>query len=498
MKINDLRITVIRYILMNKKRNNKAINAGIGYTIGNYLIKGLSFLTIPIFVRMMSTSDYGKYNTFLAYESILFILIGMAIHSSYKNARYKYKVISEGAKEGDDYYSYVSSTMLLISVSGLIWIVLVNVFSPVLEKSLHLNRLSLTLLIIYGFSSAVITCYNTDAGIEYNYKRFLKIAGFNSCSNILFSIILITTVFSNNRYLGRVVGTVIPIFLCAIYILFYFYNRAKISQASGIKEKLRWGIKYSLPIIPHGLSQIILNQFDRIMISQMISDAATGIYSFGYNIYSIIAVTFNSLDSVWSPWFYEKMNNKEYKKIKEVSSVYILLMCIFCSFVILLSPEIINILGDDDYLEAIYCVIPIVGGGFFAFLYTIPSSIEYYFEKTKYIAIGTMSAAVINIILNYIFIKKFGYVAAAYTTLVTYLLYFLFHFLLAKRILGYNLFSSKVIFLSVAEMLVLSIFSNFIIDLVALRVIIAILLVILGIIIEEKYIGYFKKQRTNN
>ena len=478
---------------MSKKSNNKVVKAGIGYTIGNYLIKGLSFLTIPIFVRMMSTSDYGKYNTFIAYESIVFILIGMAIHSSYKNARYKYKIISEGASKGDDYYSYVSSTMLLVSVNGIIWLILVNVFAPLLEASLHLNRLSLTLLIIYGFSSAVITCYNTDAGIEYNYKRFLKIAGFNSCSNIILSIILITTVFTNDRYLGRVIGTVIPIFLCAIYILLFFQNRAKVSRVSGIKEKLNWGVKYSLPIIPHGLSQIVLNQFDRIMISQMISDAATGIYSFGYNIYSIIAVTFNSLDSVWSPWFYEKMNNKEYKKIKEVSSVYILLMCIFCSFVILLSPEIINILGNDDYLEAIYCVIPIVGGGFFAFLYTIPSSIEYYFEKTKYIAVGTMSAAVINIILNYIFIKRFGYVAAAYTTLVTYLLYFLFHFFLARKILGYNLFSAKTIFLSVTEMLTLSIFANFIINFVALRIAIAILLLIIGVIIEEKYIGYLKK-----
>ena len=50
--------------------NSKAVKAGIGYTIGNYLIKGLSFLTIPIFTRLLSTEDYGIVNIFGAYENI--------------------------------------------------------------------------------------------------------------------------------------------------------------------------------------------------------------------------------------------------------------------------------------------------------------------------------------------------------------------------------------------------------------------------------------------
>ena len=70
---------------------------------------------------------------------------------------------------------------------------------------------------------------------------------------------------------------------------------------------------------------------------------------------------------------------------------------------------------------------PIVLSMYYAFLYTLPSSVEYYYKKTKLIALGTMLAAGMNILLNAVFIPAFGYVAAAYTTVACYLLYYLLH-----------------------------------------------------------------------
>ena len=89
---------------------SKAIKAGLGYVIGNYMLKGLSFLTIPIFTHLLTPSDYGTFNTFTASESICMVLLGLAIHSSYKNAKYKY-----GDMDGKNLFdNYVSTTMLLL------------------------------------------------------------------------------------------------------------------------------------------------------------------------------------------------------------------------------------------------------------------------------------------------------------------------------------------------------------------------------------------------
>ena len=60
---------------------HKAAEAGLGYTIGNILIKAISFITLPIFTRLMSTDDYGLYSTYVSYESILALIISLGLYA---------------------------------------------------------------------------------------------------------------------------------------------------------------------------------------------------------------------------------------------------------------------------------------------------------------------------------------------------------------------------------------------------------------------------------
>lgn len=467
--------------------NSKVVKAGIGYTISNYFLKGLSFLTIPLFARLLSTADYGVYNAFVAYESILYIFIGIAIHSSYKNARFKYGLLSEGAEPGRDYDTYRSVTMVMIALNSILVLIIVNLFSDSIGSILDLDPMSLNLLVVYCFSTAILMCFNSDVALRYQYQSFLKISAINAIGNIILSVLLILTVFSGQRYMGRVLGTTIPVFGVALYILIKY---TKTAHPKNSREFLKWGIRYSLPIVPHGVSQVILSQFDRIMIKKMIGDSVAGIYSFAYNIYTIISVTMQSLDSVWNTWFYEQMNREKYDEIKEKSSLYMLGMLAFTSAVLLISPEIIKIIGPKEYWDAIYCVIPIVSGGYFSFLYTLPAAIEYYYEKTKYIAVGTVSAAIINIVLNAVFIERYGYVAAAYTTLFTYFLYFCFHYFLAWKIHGQCIFSSHTVLFCIVFMLCLNFVASYFINNALIRIVLACIIFIAALYYEEKKIGF--------
>lgn len=474
----------------SEQSSNRVLKAGLGYTIGNYLLKGLSFFTIPIFTRLLTTQDYGKYNVFLSYENIIFVLIGFAIHSSYKNARYKYGLCSEGTEKGKDYYSYVSTTICLILCSTVGWLLFVNLFSKPLENLLQLDQFCLNLLILYAFGNAIMTCYNTDAGLDYKYQRFIKVSGINAVLNILVSLVLIIFVFQTDKYIGRILGSTVAIVVVAVNIITEFLKRSTPGKDPSF---LKWGIKYSAPIIPHGLSQIVLNQFDRIMIMKMETEARAGIYSFAYNIYAIIQVTANSLDNVWGPWFYQKRKDNDLDAIKKYSGIYAFYMMIFSSAIIFMTPEIVKILANENYWDAIYSVIPIVAGGYFAFLYTIPSCVEYYHGKTQYIASGTMLAAVINIVLNYIFIKRYGYVAAAYTTLATYFLYFLFHYLIAMKIEKKSLFSNRIMMQCAVGMFVSVGLGNVLIDYIVVRIFVVAVLFLIGLIHEEKTFGFISR-----
>lgn len=412
---------------MNEKR---VVKAGIGYTVGNYLLKGLSFLTVPLFSRMLNTSDYAIFNTYLAYQGIMFLLVGIALHTSLKNAKYRY---------GKEFDTYNSNCIYIMIVSLVGWLLFTNVFYSLYGNQIGFSRFIVNILLLDSFGTALIQFFNAYVGLDYRYDQFLKIAAFNALGNVGISIVFICSIFKNQRAAGRIIGNALPVILIAVFLIYYFWKKQKPNRD---KEQIQYAVKYSIPLVPHGISQVILSQFDRIMIKNIIGNAEAGIYSFGYNIFSIINVTSNSLENVWGPWFYEQMEKKDYGTIREKSSKYAFGMLLFSSMVMLGTPEMVQILGARDYWDAKYTVIPIVVGGYFMFLYSLPSSVEYYYEKTKYIALGTGGAAVINIFLNLWFVPRYGYVAAAYTTLVTYVLYFAFHYYIAMRVHGRCIFDT--------------------------------------------------------
>lgn len=470
--------------MKDSNNGSKVIKAGLGYTIGNYLIKGLSFLTLPLFTRIMDTSSYGIYNSFNAYSSLLFVVIGFAIHSSYRNAKFKYSSEKK-------YYSYISTTMFLLIFSLAIWGLISVLFGTYISSLLGLDTLTVYMMVIYSFSLAIITCFNSYSSIEYKYKAFLLIAGTNAISSIILSIVLIKCLFKNQSYIGRTLGTTIPSFIISLIIIIYFL-RLSLPNRNLIKPFLKWGIKYSLPIIPHGISQLILAQFDRIMILKMIGSSTAGIYSFAYNIFSIVTVTTTSLDNVWSTWFYENLKRKNEKGIKKYSSFYAIGIFIYLVLLMLISPELVKFLAPSTYSHSIYAVIPLITGGFFSFLYTLPAAVEYYYEKTMFIMIGTILAAILNIVLNLVFLVRYGYVAASYTTLVTYIAYFILHFLIAKSIIGKSLFSTRLIFFLSLMIITLNFLILVLIKMYVLRWLLMIIIITISLYMEERTLGILR------
>lgn len=464
--------------------NSKVIKAGIGYTVGNYMLKGLSFLTVPIFSRLLSTSDYGIFNTYLAYQSILFLLVGMALHTSLKNAKYKY---------GEDFGKYNSCCILITLISLGAWLVLCNLLYPLYAGVVEFPRFVVNLLLLDSFGTALIQFFNVYVGLDYRYASFLKISAFNALANLGVSVLLILTVFREERWTGRILGNAVPVVIIAVVIIWYFWRKQ--SPAMN-REYAKFAISYSFPLIPHGLSQVVLSQFDRIMIKHMIGDAEAGIYSFAYTIFSIINVTANSLDNVWGPWFYERMEAKDYEGVRKYSNQYALGMLCVSVMVMLGAPELVKILGDREYWDSMYSVIPIVAGGYFMFLYTFPSYVEYYYAKTKFIAVGTGMAALINIALNLVCIQRFGYLAAAYTTLVTYLLYFVFHYVIAWRIQGHCIFSTGRLALYMLVALAAAVISLLLIGLWLVRWLLLVAVGILFAVWAEKEFGILEKVRN--
>ena len=125
----------------------------------------------------------------------------------------------------------------------------------------------------------------------------------------------------------------------------------------------------------------------------------------------------------------------KYDDINSRANYYMFFITFIACSIMIVSKEVIFIVGPSSYLEGVNLFVPIIVGMFFLFLYTIPVVVEYYYKETRFIGLTTFIAAVINVVTNYFFIRLYGYQAAAYTTLFTYVIMFGFHWNVSKWLL---------------------------------------------------------------
>ena len=132
-------------------------------------------------------------------------------------------------------------------------------------------------------------------------------------------------------------------------------------------------------------------------------------------------------------------------------------------------PELVSIMGSADYKSSRDFVVLIVISCFIVFLYTFPVNIQFYHENTKFIPVGTLLAAGINYILNYILIPKSGIYGAAIATVASYVLLLVFHHLIAKIKYRYNEISFIQYIILTGVVSIYGIFANIFVDNLLIR-----------------------------
>lgn len=411
--------------------NNKVVKAGIGYTIGNVLLQGIGVLSLPLFTRLLTTSEYGQYSVFMSYAAILLTLVGCALHTSVRSANLTFP----GRLD-----AYVSSVTLIYCFNLIILLAFSALASPLVCKLLDLTNSQMALLSIYCFSTSIMNLYNTRLSVEYKVKRYLLLSIISSIGSVLLAVVLMLTVFNSDRLLGRLLGQTGAVVLVSIVAMCSLYKAARPIPS---KEFYQFGLKYSGPLIAHGVSQTLLAQFDRIMINAIVGSMQAGIYSFAGSIKTILHVIQNALNTVWATWFFDEMAVGHTEIIKRRGKELGLLVGLLAIGVLGISPEVIKVLGAKAYWEAQYVAIPMVLDSYILFMYGIVVQAEYYTKKTIYVLIGTIVAAIINIVTNYDFINLYGYLAAAYTTLFSYVCYLILHVIIANRLIGFHIISIK-------------------------------------------------------
>ena len=409
-----------------KKYNNMAVQAkaSIWYTICNFFQKGISFVVVPIYVRLLSTSEYGDWSVFQSWRDILIIFASLNL---YAGVYTKTLVDMSDGKKRDRYTSSMQGLGSLITLTLLLIYFFTHEWC---NKIIGLNTPLMLLLFLYFLVYPAFSFWTTRQRVEYKYRPMVIITVIISVLTPSLSILLVC--FTKLRSEALILGFLIV--QCAVGLYFYIYQFIKGKCFVSI-DYWKYATKFNIPLVPHYLSLIVLNQSDRIMIKHLCNESDAGIYSFAYQIASAINVLISAINGSRVPWTYEQLKCRIYNSLKKITNALVAMMAVIVLIVSLLSPEAIRILGTQEYQSAVY-VIPVVTlGVYFTFVYDLYASVEFYYGATKYVMYASVTGAILNIILNAIFIPLFGFIAAAYTTLFCYVVFMFMHYVFSNKVI---------------------------------------------------------------
>ena len=133
----------------------------------------------------------------------------------------------------------------------------------------------------------------------------------------------------------------------------------------------------------------------------------------------------------------------KYYKLKEKNNFLVVVFMVLTSGSLLVGPDIIHVMTEQEYWYSIYAFIPLTISVFINFMYIFSVGVEYFCKKTGYISLTTLICTIANVILNYFLIIQFGYIAAAYATCLSKLFLFILHYIRAKKLLTEDIVSLK-------------------------------------------------------
>lgn len=410
-------------LIKDKMKTNKLLKAGSMSLVATILTRAINLISVPIFSRLLTTSEYGQVEVFMTYVNIFFIVLGLDFQGTVGKGRLDHK---------DDADEYLCSSLLLTTIVSVVVVCVINSLFSFLSGVFGLERWAVNLMLLYSYAMFVINYRSSDYNFFYKYKENMRMTVSVGVLNVALSIVFILTLFKDAHFCGRILGATIPTVICAVIVYIGYVRRGHFSFQ---KQYNKYSLEFGIPLIPHNLSHLVLSSADRIMINSMISAAQSGIYSLAYTLGMMIQVASEALNQVFVPWLFRRLQEEAYEMIRKVQRVYLLLYCFVAVVVLSVSPEIVKVIGDREYWDGTRIILWIVFATFLNFTYTLYVNIEFFHRRTALISSGTIMAAIINVVLNLLFLQRFGYGFAAASTVISYFAMLVFHGIIVNKVL---------------------------------------------------------------
>jgi len=398
---------------MFKELRKLVKHSGI-YTFGNFTSKILGILLIPLYTKVIDVNVFGIYSIL---EVTLQFMVGI-LHLGLPLALLRWLNLEDNKERSGIILFSVFISTLFIAIA--VFIAMFGLKSTISELLFGSTKYTDCLLLI-----SLIAGINLLNNIGLTYLRSEeKSVLFISVSIVRFFIQLIITIYLVaflkvgiiGIFGGQLSGSIIGSLFLFPMMMKRFTIRINIRE---IKEMLSFGY----PLAFEGISNRILNMGDRYILGYLTNWSIVGIYSLGYKFANLIDTMFiKSFRYAFLPLAWKKLNDDNAERYYAKMLTYFVFFIFWLTlFISVFSKGIIHIFARDKSYWDAYIIVPIA---VFAIsikgMFSVVKMGLQFKSKTTYIALIVASAAVFNVVLNFILIPFFGMMGAAVATLLSF------------------------------------------------------------------------------
>lgn len=395
-------------------RNVELIKNTLILSIGTFVPKLMTLITLPILTACLNTTEYGNYDLILSLASLLIPVLTLQI----QQAVFRHLISSKTIKNQK---IYITVSLLFVVMSFLI-------FCPIIYLCLGLAKVESVLRVLICIMLSTEGIYyligQIVRGIGKNLKYSFSVIVYSICNMI--SIVVLVWIMRMGL-IGVIISLSIGYTMSCVYMLvvgdILKYFDIHCISFDYLKELLN----FSVPIVPSSISLWIVNLSDRLVVTAFLGAGVNGLYSVANKVPQLYSTAYNIFNLAWTETAsraHDEENPVEYYStlFKTLYDFLIGIMLIL----IAVTPLVFKILVNQQFEEA-YAQVPILYFGvFFNSIVQFYAGIYIAYKRTKQVGISSAVGAVINLVVNLMFVKTIGLYAASISTAVSYLAIVLF------------------------------------------------------------------------
>lgn len=385
-------------------------------TVGKVCTQCISFFLLPLYTAILSAEDYGTFDLFVTYATLLLPLINWQLDQGL----FRFMLDYRGNK--DEQKKLFSTLLLSSTAQNIIYVILFICIEPFLKIE---NAYFLLLYVVLQVYNALFLQFVRGLGYSIKYT----IASFISASATTV-LNVIALVFLRMGLQGLFVSTLTAQLLTLIYLVvssrsweYFSLKNARIGTFKKVGT-------YSIPLIPNNLAWWVVNASDRTIISHVLGTAANGIYSVANKFPNVFINFYNILNLSWTETVSLHYNDEDRDEfLTDTMTSLVKLFVAACLGIVACMPFVFPIMVNAKYNAAYNQILILMYAMLFRVLVGLYSCVYVAQKNAKKIAYTSISAAIINITVDLILINKIQVFAASLSTLVAFLSMFIVRYI---------------------------------------------------------------------